>query len=432
MRMLTSLPPTDRRTRSPRHRFNNRFLPYTLAPFMIAPVLPTETMKNVYFETRVITDPIRNPIIGWKLEYHFFYVKVTDLLTDSIRDMFIDPTNTDLSATLGIAANSQAWYEAKGGVDYLARCTKRVWQEYFSDQDDDYATYQVSGVDASVNGYPIVQIRDRSWLDSITDDDAMPDGVDPNTATSAEQLLQLQAAYQQLQAMSIANMTFEDFLRSYGINVPGQQEDKPELLASFSEFQYPSNTVDPATGTPTSACSWVFKNSARDPKNFKQPGFIVGYVVARPKVYMSGLAGGLHAHLTRAWDWLPNYMNEDAANPMPFTAIKKFLPDTGPLGDRTTATDDYYVDMRDLFLYGDQFQNVNAFNVVPADVSAQHMLALPPGNDHQKWKYLTPAQCKSFFVDSAGSAFYVRQDGYCNLDIVGHQVDFTNGNLAEV
>ena len=64
---------------------------------------------------------------------------------------------------------------------------------------------------------------------------------------------------------------------------------------------------------------------------------------------------------------------------MPFTSLKKFTADTGPLGDRTTATDGYFVDMRDLFLYGDQFQNMAAFNAVPANVANINGFALPPG-----------------------------------------------------
>lgn len=429
MALLTSAPPTGRVGRYPKHTFAIQELPYTMQPFMIAPVLPGETLANLKFEARSITDPIVSPIIGWKKEFHFFYVRVTDLLSDSIRDMFVDPTNADLSGTLGIAANDQAHYTAKGGIDYLKRSLSSIWTHYFSDQDDvltDYDTAATSGM----NGLPFVQIRDRFWLDSITDDDVMPTGGAVSGATTFEQLEAMQAAYENLRALGIANMTYHDFLRSYGINVPNPEEHKPEHLAKFTDFTYPSNTVNPATGAPVSACSWVFNNSVRDPKMFKEPGFVVGVSITRPKVYFTGLAGNLAAHLTRAWDWLPNYLNEAAADPMPFTSLKKFTADTGPLGDRTTATDGYFVDMRDLFLYGDQFHNMAAFNPVPANLASINGFALPPGDNHHLYKYPTEAMVKNLFVTPA-TAYTVRTDGYTSLSIKGKQIDYTLGNVAE-
>lgn len=430
-RTLLSVPPTSRLGRYPKHKWNVSALAYSLQPIGIAPVLPGETLQNLYFESRVITDPIVNPITGWKKEYFFFYVRVTDLLSDTIRDMFVDPNNTDLSATLGVAANDTAFYTAKGGIDYLYRCTKRVWETFFSDEGDVISNYDISALDADNQAnVPFVQIQDRMWLDSITDEDVMPTGgteADGNMQT----LEAMMAAFEHLRALGIANMTYEDFLRSYGIPIPAKDEAKPELLARFSDWQYPSNTVDPATGVPTSAVSWVFKNSSRDPKFFKEPGFIVGFSVVRPKVFFTGLAGNLAAHLTRAWDWLPNYLNEAAADPMPFTSLKKFLSDTGPLGDRTTATDGYFVDMRDLFLHGDQFQNRVPFAGAPVGSAAINGLALPPGDNHHLYKYPTAAMAKSFFVDTTTSAFRIRQDGMMSLSIKGKQVDYTVGNFAE-
>lgn len=430
MTTLLSAPPTGRVGRNPKHPFTIEELPYTAQPFMFAPVLPGETMVNLKFEARVVSDPLASSIIGWKKEFYFFYVRVTDLLSDTIRDMFVDPANTDLAATLGIAANDRAFYTAKGGVDYLKRSVQSIWKHYFSDQDDVYGDYDVATA-GSQTGVPFVQIRDRFWLDSITDGDIMPVGADPGTASNLEQLEAMSAAFEQLRALGIANMTYEDFLRSYGINVPSALEHKPELLARFSDFQYPSNTINPATGAPSSAASWVFNNSVRDPKSFKEPGFVVGISITRPKVYYTGLAGALTAHLTRAWDWLPNYLNESAADPMPFTSLKKFGPDTGPLGDRTTATDDYWVDMRDLFLYGDQFQNRSAFNAAPANVPAINGVALPPGDNHHQYKYPTEAMAKSFFVDAAGTNWLVKSDGYASMSIKGKQIDYTLGNFAE-
>jgi len=405
---------------------------YALQPLAIAPVLPGETLTNLYLESRVITDSIRNSRIGWKKEYFAFYVRITDLLVDDLVEMFIDPTNTDLASTYGIAANDQAFYTAKGGIDYNARCIKKIWADYFADEGDVYTDYDISGVHASVNGLAFTQLKDFYWLDSITDEDNMPAGADPGTATTMDQLERLDALFQQLRALGIADMTYEDWLRSYGVIIPNKDENKAELLAHFSDFQYPSNTVEPSTGVPASAVSWVFKNGNRERKAFKEPGFVVLCSVTRPKAYYAGLAGSLAAHMTRAWDWVPNYLNEAAETPMPYTSLKKFTTDTGPLGDRTTATDGYWIDMRDVFLKGDQYQNVAAFNAVPANDGANHLLALPPGDNHHLYKYPDATMAKSFFTDFAGTAFYIKEDGYVSLTISGKQVDYTVGNIAQL
>ncbi|AZI37899.1 hypothetical protein NT2_13_00580 [Caenibius tardaugens NBRC 16725] len=419
-RLIQELAATERVGRYPKHPFMTKELPFTAQPFMIAPVLPGETLKNLYFESRVITDPILNPIVGWKKEYYFFYVPVTLLLVDEIREMFIDPLNTDISATLGLAATDGAYYTAKGGVDYLKRSVKCIIEAHFRDEGETMATAQTAA------GVPIVQIRDRLWLDSLTDKDTSALTSDPSAThdspTNLEELQALYEAYDQLRQVGVmANMTWEDFIRGYGISVPETvDEQKPELLARYSDFQYPSNAIDPTNGSPSSAVSWVFKNGKRDPKFFKEPGFVVGLSITRPKVYFGALAGNLAGHLTRAWDWLPNYLNESSPIPLPETAFKKFAADAGPLGDRATATDAYWVEMRDLFLHGDQFQNMVPFadNGTPAGNYAHHMLPLPAGNNHEQYKYPTEAMCKGFFKDAVNKVD-IRQDGYCSLQIQG-------------
>ena len=338
------------------------------------------------------------------------------MLTDAIRDMFVDPSNVDLMTTLGVVANNTWQYQPKGGIDYTARCLKAVMEHYFRDEGEAWDKYKTA------SGVPMVQIKDTMWMDTLTDKDLMPQGPNISTATTAGDLDRLMDAFEQLRSLGIANMTYEDFLRSYGISVPSKDEQKPELVARFSDFQYPSNTVNPTNGAPTSAVSWVFKNGSRDPKFFKEPGFILGVSVTRPKVYFSGLAGSMASFMSRAWDWMPGYLAH-----MPETSLKYFAGDTGPLGDRTTVPDAYWADMRDLLLYGDQFHNVSAFNVVPATDGANHLLALPTGDTFNS-KNPTEAMVKALFVTAGFEN--VKQDGYVSLSIKGSQRDHTVGNYA--
>lgn len=418
MRTLMSAPPTDRVGRYPAHPFQVKALPFVAQPICLARVLPGETLKNLYFESRVISDPIKNPIIGWRQQYFYFYIKMSDLKIDLLKDMFVDPTNAEV-AGYDEAANVARTYTAKGGIDWVGRCLDRVVEHYFRDQDELAAAY------ATASGERMVQIRQNSFLDSLTDKDLLPEGDAIASATDAGDLDRLMDLFEMSRALGLANMTYEDWLRSQGISIPEKDEDKPELLCTFSDWQYPSNTIDPTSGAPSSAVSWVFKNGNRDPKFFKEPGFILGVTVTRPKVYMSGLAGLAAGFAQRAWDWMPSYLMGH-----PETSLKQFAAGTGPLGDTLTDTDVYWLDMRDELLYGDQFQNVVPFvasGAEPVDNGNFNMLALP--NNALGWKYPTEAMAKSFFVDTVTNC-NIRQDGVVKLSITGAQVDYTMGNLA--
>lgn len=424
--LLDTAPPTGRVGRYPKHNFYIKEQLWTACPMMIAPVLPGETMESLFFEARVITDPILNPIIGWKKQFYFFYVRITDLLNNTIRDMFIDPTNTDLGATMGRATDTRIFYTAKGGMDYALLAMQQIVNTYFRDTDTTY------GMWINSDGSHRIQHRENLFMDSLTDKDNMAEGAALASASDAGDLERLMDAFNQLRSLGVANMTYEEFLRSYGLSIPKKDENKPELLGSFSDFQYPTNTVEPTTGVPASAVSWVFKNSIRKPKLFKEPGFIIGVSCTRPKIYHGGLAGNAAAHMSRAWDWMPNYL--DGA---PATSLKQFASGTGPLGDRTTDEDSYWLDMRDLLLYGDQWQNANSFNVVPAVVGKDHLMPIPANGlsglnptDSDNWKYISEADAKQLFKTPA-SAFYVKSDGYVSLSIKGKQIDYTMQSTAD-
>lgn len=416
-RTLMSAPPTDRVGRYPKHPFLTREVPFTAQPFMLARVLPGETLENLFMESRVISDPILNSIIGWKKEYYFFYVRASDLLLNAIKAMFVDPANANITGQ-DEAANKTTTYAAKGGIDWAQKCLDRVVETYFRDQGETAASR------AFADGSRIVQIRDTMWMDSMIAKANMPEGPAIAGATSAGDLDRLMDAFAQLRALGLADMTYEDWLRSQGISIPDKDDDKPELLARFSEFQYPTNTVEPTTGVPASAVSWVFKNGERKRFFFKEPGFLLGVSVTRPKVYFGGLAGSVAGFAKRAWDWMPNYVAD-----MPETSLENQPVNTGPLGDRTGGTvwADYFIDNRDELLYGDQWQNMRAFTATLATDGANHMLALPDATGN--FRYPSEAMCKAFFKTPA-SAFYVRQDGYVSLSIKGLQVDYTNTNWA--
>ncbi|UOF79012.1 major capsid protein [Microviridae sp.] len=409
--LLSPAPKSERRVRQPKHKFQLLTTPYVLHPFMIAPVLPAESLTNLYMETRAVSYPVKNRYIGWKKEYYFYYVKISDLLIEAMRNMFIDPENNDIAATYGNAAQLTQFYSAKGAVPYCKLAYEAIVKHYFRDEGD-------AGV-VGANGLAVAHYKDVGFLDSLTDKDDMPLGADIDDAATVADVERLLMLYEQLRAMNIANMTFEDWLRSQGIAIPGKDEDRPELLAYFSDFQYPSNTINPETGAASSALSWVFKNGNKSRSFMKEPGFVIGITVCRPKLYLGALAGSACEFMSRAWDWMPNYLR---ANPE--TSLKKFAAGTGPLGDRTVDTDDYWLDMNDILIHGDQFHNLRDFQAAPTSDGTINFAALP--TQTLNIRYPSASDINGLFTGTVG----VVEDGYASLAILGHQVDTTVGNLA--
>jgi hypothetical protein len=198
---------------------------------------------------------------------------------------------------------------------------------------------------------------------------------------------------------------------------PGRAEDphKPELLRYLREWSYPTNTVNPSTGTPTTALSWAIAERADKDRYFSEPGFIFGVTCARPKVYMRNQIGSAVQFLDDVYSWLPAVMRED-----PMTSVKKVSGSVvSPL---TIASADFYVDVRDLFVYGDQFVNFTM-----ADDTSDQSVPLPTSALEKRF-IATDTDIDNLFVDDDTGdtgAHNIRQDGIVSLTIAGTQRDMT-------
>lgn len=143
---------------------------------------------------------------------------------------------------------------------------------------------------------------------------------------------------------------------------------------------------------------------------FPEPGFIFGVSVTRPKVYLERQRGaGVHM-LDNAYAWLPAVLSHD-----PATSLRQYANNAGPLA--TDTTNGYWVDVRDLFVHGDQFVNFALDNTAGG-------VALPSAALNKR--YPADADVDDLFADDdPGTAVLVRMDGVCDLSILGTQVDHT-------
>jgi len=393
--------------RRPQHRWQVRHRPWQIQPICIAPVLPGETLKNILFQSRAVTDPIKSKLIGWWLEYYFFYCKHRDLdARDTMVNMALETSET--LASLNEAASFQYFHYASH-PNFVKLCLKRIVEEYFRVEGEawDVALLPVT------TGLPMAAIDDMSWMDSMVPSASMPDTDIDMTGTDTVDIDAAMNAWEYMRAMNLTQMSYEDYLSTFGVRGAQRLEPhKPELLRYVRNWTYPSNTIDPTSGAASSACSWSISERADKDRFFTEPGWVIGCTIARPKVYLRKQEGSMADGLNSALNWLPAIMRDD-----PWTSLKKFADNTGPVGTVNTDAGGYWVDLRDLLLYGDQFWNFD-----PALVTDGSFVDLPTAALQRR--YAVSADADGLFV-SAAPANQVRQDGIAHLSILGTQVDQT-------
>lgn len=400
-------PRQGRVQRNPRHTFIVEHKPFVLQPLCIAPVLPGETLNRMTFQSRAVTKPIANPLIGWWLEYYFFYVKHRDLVsiqTDLI-EMVLDP-DKNMSAH-EVAADDAFTYARDGQpINWTKLCLERVVDCYFRNADEPVN----SGV-TSLGGKPLVKISHDSWAQSAILSSLVAPEPDTELVVGADDKItgrevdDLMRRYETERAYGYTDMTYEDWLGTYGVSTRKEALNEPELLRYVREWQYPSSTIDPTNGVPSSVVSWAVAETADKKRFFKEPGFIVGYTVARPKVYLDNQMGAFAHWMADAMAWHPAILRDD-----PWASMREYASGAGPAG---VTGANYWVDLRDGLLYGDQF------------------LALIDGTKNSV-ELPSPTGLNILYPDSTsidalftGASKHLSQDGVVQFNISGTQRDTT-------
>ena len=404
-RVMKPVGATGRINRRPSHPFQLKHRPWQIQPFCIAPVLPGETLKNLLLQARVVSDPIKHPLIGWWVEYYYFYVKHRDLEgRDDFTEMMLN-VNKDLSA-YNLGADRVDLYSKAGQLSWAKLCLDRVVETYFRDEDE--------AGSFNIGALPAMRMNVRSWMDSLIneadytapEDVAITVGVDDEiTAGEIDDALR---NYQWLRANQLTDMSYEDYLGTYGVRPRPEEFHRPELLRYVRQWTYPTNHVEPTTGAPSSAVSWAIAERADKDRFFREPGFIFGVTVARPKVYFGRQTSTLTGVMRDALSWLPAILADD-----PYTSLKHQPADAEPLDGSTAG---YVFDLKDLFLYGEQFVNF------ALGTAGDGSVALPTAGIQSRYPSATDAD--NLFA-GASPANTVRQDGVTDLQILGAMVDTT-------
>lgn len=401
----------ERVRRAPQMRFNLITKPYQLQPFMIMPVFPGEGLKNILLQSQVWSDPLAVGMknIGWWCEYNFFYVKWRDLAgydTDGqIGHELADMMLSDASLAGFQDADGNAWtYAYPGAVDFLLECTKRVVDEYFRDEGEKWDDYLLDGV-------PKVKLYSKGGGDAferLTLASAYVDRTTDVPVTMGEMDIARQE-WQAMRDMGMLDMDFQDWMKAYGSTIREDEQSvnlhRPEDIAYFREFTYPTNTVEPSTGVPATAAGWRVQTRADKYKFFKEPGWLVGFTTVRPKVYLGNQQGTVSGLMQSRATWLPPQL-------MSQHDVSHVLVDdlVGPLA--ATMAADYYMDLRDYLNHGDQFIN---YATPASGATGVPFMELPTSTGLRR--YATDTEIMALFSDTVNGRF--RQDGICSLSITG-------------
>ena len=368
-------------------------------------------MRNLLIQSRCVTDPIQNRLIGWWLEHYFFYVKLRDLDDrTNFEAMLLDPESTAISSDTS-AANTQ-YYQGHTAYPYVGECLKRITEEYFREDSETWNTDLINGLPAaSINKQDVLDsaINDTDYATDVSEEETISTAGD-NAFTATEIHDMMQKWYWQREH-GIQDMDFEDYLRSSGVNVPkaddSEYDNKPELIRFIRNWQYPSNAIDPTDGSAASAVSWSIQERADKDRYFTEPGFIFGATVVRPKVYYRNQISSFTSLMDEAKRWLPAMLHDD-----PFLGMVQTAATTAPL---SSNTDSYWVDLRDLLLYGEQFVN---FDLAATDAG---MVALPTAGLQKRYPVSTDAD--AMFTNTTAGVGNVEQDGVVSLMIASKQRD---------
>lgn len=394
---------TGRNLRRPVYRFQLKTKPWQLQPFMIAPVLPGETLKNGLFQSRVISDPLKHRLLGAHKEYWFFYVRLRDLQGSADFEAMMLDLNKDMSSYRSAAS---AKYFHKYGINWTKLALDKIVEHYFRADDEIGSIFEIDGL-------PARSMLEQNWLDSFVGEDEFSPIADVNVDANADgditvgEIDQAQRNFALMRQFGLTEMDFDDYLRTFGIRVAPAESDKPEMLRYSSTWQYPSNTVEPTTGVPTTAWSASVSDRMDKDRFFKEPGFIIGITSFKPKVYLGNQTGSVTGIMDNAMRWLPRMMADDPYTSM--VLLDGAHKDNGPL---TGQTDGYWFDLKDLFLYGEQYSNF-------AMTAADGAIGMPTALGQKR--YPTLAMADSIFASGNGGVLL--EDGIVNLSIMGSQKD---------
>lgn len=405
MQIETQLGKKKRVNRKPTFPYAGTIRPFALTPIYAAPVLPGETMQSAVEKTSIISMPVKHPLAGAWYESWLVYVKLTDI-AEALGEMFI----SDEYATTGYthASDNPAHFAKSGDITWIYRMVRLIAESYFVDEGETLRT---------IGQYPQVKLNNRSWFQNLSmkpADEAVP-------VTDASDFYQHLSSWQTLQQMNLTNLTYEDYVRTYGGDAGTEGRNYPEILAYNRRWTKPVNVIDPTTGAPSSAWVWDMDDKLEKAKRFQEPGFIIKVATVRPKMFQEHVEKSMIGGMWGFSDWFPSYTMDD-----PTQRVKELLStDTVfAAAAQDAGTENLIYDHADLLSHGEQF--VNTSNQ-PYELPMSTGLEVKDASDIHtlRGEYCIDTDIDALFSGATAASRLCYYEGIANVVISGHVADYT-------
>lgn len=397
-----------RKTRTPNFPIGGRIAPYGLYPIWAHPVLPGETLQSASQKTILRSEAIKNPLMGAWHEQWLVYFKFSDLDRE-LGEMFIK----DTIATTGFTASSDntATFTHDGQIDWIGMCLRKLHESYFLHEGETAREIHT--------GIPQVKLNNASWYQNM-----MFEPADQSVPTSdASDLYEHLQGWMMLQQMQMTDLTYEDYLETYGVKASRGHDGEPEILRFGRSWTTPVNSIEPTTGAPSSAWLWNLDFKSEKPKRFQEPGFVVAFQTVRPKMRNANTLFSAVGNLWGFSDWFPSYNLEDP------TAGVKEIAKNDPVFEAAmtdAGTETLIYDHRDLLSHGESFYNATD-PIWDYNESTGHSVKTGANAEDVRGEYCTLADIKNIAAaetpDTNGRI--IAYDGIAMLRVSGHIEDTT-------
>ena len=396
----------ERKLRRPTFPLGGVMKPFGLYPLMCAYVAPGETLQSYSVKWRVVSKPVTNPLVGAWLQSWLVYVKLTDM-DEGLTAQFISDAEPTTGYTLG--ADKERYFSGSGQINWIRQATLKFHEDYFMDEGETRKT-----IDDDIAQ---VKLNNKSWMQNLMfrPDESALDTSDPWDAEEQMRAFRLQ------QMLDMQALTYEQYLAQFGVEDLSGVDRRPEILQYWPSWTTPVNTIDPASGAPSSAWLWGDELQMSKPKRFKEPGFLMLFATVRPKM----------AHKYQKWSTVGNMWGISDFFPIheqmdPAANVKKILTDDvifDPLANASEASDELWYDRADVLEHGEQFFNVQAggseWPYEPYWATAPNLLAASTKQE-MRGEYCSEADINSIFVGASASDRFVFYDGLGSARISGH------------
>jgi len=418
MRVVTPGETRTRVQRQPNFPIAGSLKPYGLYPAMATPVLPGETLLDFEMKRRMLSMPVRHPLVGAWLETWLVYVKLTDI-DPALAEMFV---SQDMPTTGYTASAANARYFTKAGqIDWIGLCMASIWDAYFADASE------IGGTRPTIDGVLMRGRKNVDWAHNLM---FTPDGM-----TAADLPSNPEAQLTGMQMMALAGMselTYEKYLAQYSVSQKetADLQGKPEILRYVPSWTVPTNSIDPASGAPSSAWAWSDAFKAEKPMRFPEPGFLILVQSVTPKMFSDAFDATRLGGMWGFADWFPSYnLSDPAAGIVEINADDPaFLAAFGAAADGGLL-----VDHRDLLTRGEAFVN-HGWDAGPYRIPRISTQRVTAGDatplQRLRGKYPSLDDVNALFVEHTATTpddkrrccYY---EGICSATIRGHVKDTT-------